>query len=161
MWGFWFLTVEHLKSINHVCQQGKPDLRKVDLFRSVSLTVFAPSVEVLDVVIEADSDGGEAHLSLQPRHQPVVQRPGSLCFDHGADRPEHASVADASHRRLLSLNLGSQIVLEAKTSFYRSRSRKHAAYSNRSVIECDWFFGMMKWTKSSCSVNSAFQSVQN
>lgn len=90
------------------------------MFINVSLTVFAPSVEVLDAVVEADPDGGEAHLSLQPRHQPVVQRPGSLCSDHGADRPEHASVADASHRRLLSLYLGSQIVLEAKTSFYRT-----------------------------------------
>ena len=30
----------------------------------LSLTVLAASVEVLDIVIKADSDGGEAHLSL-------------------------------------------------------------------------------------------------
>lgn len=69
------------------------------------LTFFSTGVEILDVVVEADSDGGEAHLSLQPRHQPVVQRPGPLCSDHGADGPEHAFVADASHRDFLSLNL--------------------------------------------------------
>lgn len=69
------------------------------------LTVFAAGVEVPDGVVEADSDRGEAHLPLQTCHQPVVQRPGPLCPDHGADGAKHASVADAFHRRLLSLNL--------------------------------------------------------
>lgn len=70
------------------------------------LTLFAAGVEVPDAVVEADSDGGEAQLPLQTRHQPVVQGPGPLRPDHGADGAKHASVADAFHRRLLSLNLG-------------------------------------------------------
>lgn len=86
------------------------------------LTVFATGVEIFDIVVEADSDRGEAQLSLQPRHQPVVQRPGPLCSDHGADRPKHPFVADASHRRLLSLNLGSQIALKAKHRLYRTKA---------------------------------------
>lgn len=72
----------------------------------IGLTVFAAGVEVFDVVVEANSDGGEAQLPLQARHQPVVQGPGPLCADHGADGPKHASVADPFHGRLLPLNLG-------------------------------------------------------
>lgn len=83
---------------------------------SQTLTVFATSVEVLDIVVEADSDGGEAQLSLQTSHQPVVQGPGALCSDHGADGPKHTSVADALHGLLLSLNLGSQFVHKSNTN---------------------------------------------
>lgn len=82
-----------------------------------SLTVFSTCVEIFDIVIEADSDGSEAHLSLQTGYQPVVQRLGPLCSDHGADCPKHPSVPDAFHCFLLALNLWSQIVLKAKTGF--------------------------------------------
>lgn len=92
-------------------------LKNLHVLHELPLTVFSTSVEIFDIVVEADSDGGEAQLSLQSCHQPVVQRPGSLCSDHGADRPKHPSVADAPHCRFLSLNLGSQIVFKAKTSF--------------------------------------------
>lgn len=81
------------------------------------LTVFATCVEIFNVVIEADSDGGKAQLSLQPSHQTIIQRLGPFCSDHGADGPKHPSVADVPHCLLLSLNLGSHIVLKVKTSF--------------------------------------------
>lgn len=83
---------------------------------SQTLTVFATSVEIFDIVVETDSDGGEAHLSLQTGHQPVVQGLRPLCSDHGADGPKHTSVTDALHGLLLSLNLGSQFVLKSNTS---------------------------------------------
>lgn len=110
------------------------------------LTVFATSVEIFHIVVEADSDGGEAHLSLQTCHQPVVQRLGPLRSDHGADRPKHASVTDAFHSLLLSLNLGSQFVLKANNHFYTTKCGKPfwlncAALSNRSDL---W---VMKWKK--------------
>lgn len=57
-------------------------------------------------------------MSLQARHQPVIQRPGPLGPDHGADGPKHAPVADALHGLLLSLNLGSQLELKASTKVY-------------------------------------------
>lgn len=79
------------------------------VFQKQLLTVFAPRVEVFDGVVQADSDGGKAELSLQPSHQPVIQRCGPLGPDHGADGPKHPFVADASHCCLLSLNLGSHI----------------------------------------------------
>lgn len=81
-----------------------------NVLESQSLTVFSSCVEVFDVVIEADSDGGKTQLSLQTSHQPVVQRLGSFCSDHGADGPKHPSVPDALHSFLLSLNLGSHII---------------------------------------------------
>lgn len=81
-----------------------------------SLTVFASAVEVLDAVVEANPDGGEAHLSLQSSHQPVVQRLGPLGSDHGADGPEHSSVAYASHCFLLSLDL--QSCTQGQSSLY-------------------------------------------
>lgn len=73
-----------------------------------ALTVFPPGVEILHVVVESYPDGGEAQLPLQTRHQPIVQGPGALGPDHGADGSEHAPVADALHGLLLSLDLGSQ-----------------------------------------------------
>ena len=71
------------------------------------LTVLSACVEIFDIVVEADSDRGEAHLPLQTGHQPVVQRPGALGSDHGGDGAEHPSVPDAFHRLLLPLNLRS------------------------------------------------------
>ena len=76
-----------------------------------ALTVFASCVEALNVVIEADSYGGEGHLSLQAGHQAIIERARPLCPHHGADGPKHAPVANvlgSVHRRLLPLNLNTK-----------------------------------------------------
>lgn len=72
------------------------------------LTVFAAHVEALDVVVEANSYGGEGHLSLKTSDQAVVERARPLRSHHGADGPKHPSVTDAlgsARHRLLSLDL--------------------------------------------------------
>lgn len=106
-------------TVGHLNLQPWYSLISMLLKKPKKLTLFSTSVEISDIIIEANSNGGEAQLSLQPGYQPVIQRPGPLCSDHGADRPKHSSVADVFGciHRLLSLNLGSQIVLKAKTSF--------------------------------------------
>lgn len=55
---------------------------------------FGPfwGVELLDRVVEPDADGGEAHLALQPRHQPAVKASGPLGAHHGAQRAQNAPV---------------------------------------------------------------------
>lgn len=102
-----------------------------------TLTVFPPSVEILHIVIEADPDGGEAQLPLETCNQPIVQGPGALSPDHGADGSEHAPVADALHGLLLSLDLGSQAEVNGSTAIAGGKntqsSRKHAA-KNESVL---------------------------
>lgn len=50
------------------------------------------SVELLHGVIEADTDGGEAHLPLEPCHQPAVEAPGPLRTHHGGDGTKHAPI---------------------------------------------------------------------
>lgn len=82
----------------------------------VSLTVFPSSVEILHVVIEANPDRSEAQLPLKTRHQAIVQGPGALGPDHGADGSEHAPVTDALHGLLLSLDLGSQSKVNASAA---------------------------------------------
>lgn len=92
-----------------------------------TLTVFPPSVEILHIVIEADPDGGEAQLPLETRNQPIVQGPGALSPDHGADGSEHAPVADALHGLLLSLDLGSQAEVNGSTAI--AGGEKHTKFS--------------------------------
>ena len=58
-------------------------------------TLRSPGVDLLHGVIESDSDGGEAHLSVEARHQTAVQAAGPLCPHHGADGPKHTLVAQA------------------------------------------------------------------
>lgn len=55
-------------------------------------TVCSPGVELLHGVIEADTDGGEAHLPLEPCHQPAVEAPGPLRTHHGGDGTKHAPI---------------------------------------------------------------------
>ena len=75
------------------------------------LTFFVAVVEVLDVVVQADPDGGEADLPLQPGDQPVVQGLGAFCLHHGRHGAKHPPVADVLSclHFLLTLNLGSKI----------------------------------------------------
>lgn len=100
----------------------------------IGLTVFAAGVEVLDVVVEADSDGGEAQLPLQARHQPVVQGPGPLCADHGADGPKHASVADPFHGRFLPLNLGGVTICRLKSALQNRGSEGSGLVLAQAVV---------------------------
>lgn len=64
-------------------------------------------------------------MPLETRHQPVVQGPGALGPDHGADGSEHAPVADALHGILLSLDLGSQSELNAQNSQRKNTLTTH------------------------------------
>lgn len=75
------------------------------------LTVSASCVEALNAVVQADSYGGEGHLSLQAGHQTVIEWARPLCPHHGADGPKHAPVADglgSLHCRLLPLDLNTK-----------------------------------------------------
>ena len=65
-------------------------------------------VKLLHGVVEADADRGEAHLSLEAGHQPVVQTPGALRAHHGGDGAEDAPVLyrhNPLHCPRLSLDL--------------------------------------------------------
>lgn len=102
------------------------------------LTVCSPCVEISDIVVEADSDGGEAHLPLQTSYQPVVQRLGPLRSDHGADCAKHPSVTDPLHGFLLSLNLGSRVVLNAKNQEKPSDKMVQCVATQGSIIQGYW-----------------------
>lgn len=75
-------------------------------------------------------------MPLQTRHQPVVQGPGPLRPDHGADGPKHASVADAFHRRLLSLNLGGWGVGGGVTVCSQGQNQRSKRRFMRDLIVC-------------------------
>lgn len=62
-------------------------------------------VELLDGVVEADADGGEAHLALQAGHQPVVEAAGALVAHHGENGAQHPAVLGAPGRLVLPLDL--------------------------------------------------------
>lgn len=62
-------------------------------------------VELLDGVVEADADGGEAHLALQAGHQPVVGAAGALVAHHGENGAQHPAVLGAPGRLVLPLDL--------------------------------------------------------
>jgi hypothetical protein len=71
-----------------------------------ALTVRAlGGVELLDRVVEADADGGEAHLALQAGHQPAVEAAGTLGAHHGQYCTQHSAVLHALGRGL-PLDLG-------------------------------------------------------
>ena len=55
-------------------------------------TLRSPAVDLLYGVVQADADGGEAHLPLQPRRQPTVQTPRALGFHNGEDGAKRTSV---------------------------------------------------------------------
>lgn len=59
---------------------------------SSTLTLRALGVELLDRVVEADADRGEAHLALQAGHQPIVEAAGALGAHHGEDGAQHTTV---------------------------------------------------------------------
>ena len=49
-------------------------------------------VELLDRVVEANADGGKAHLAVEAGDQPVVGAAGALGAHHGQDGAQHAAV---------------------------------------------------------------------
>lgn len=151
MWGFWFVD-----SKSFCVTKDKVWFFKLYISKpSQTLTVFATSVEIFDIVVETDSDGGEAHLSLQTGHQPVVQGLRPLCSDHGADGPKHTSVTDALHGLLLSLNLGSQFVLKSNTSL--TEQIIEDLFATEVLLIYGWWSGQ-SW-KSVCSVNSCQRHI--
>ena len=90
--------------------QKKQKKNRYDVSMNVYLefpvrTLWSPGVDLLHGVVESDPDGGEAHLSLEPRHQAAVQAAGPLRPHHGADGPEHAPVALAPGGLWFSLDL--------------------------------------------------------
>lgn len=55
-------------------------------------TFWSTGVELLHGVIQADAHWGKAHLSLQPRHQSIVQTPRALSLHHREHGPKHTFV---------------------------------------------------------------------
>lgn len=74
-----------------------------------SRTFRASGVELLHCVVQADADGGEAHLPVQPGHQAAVKAAGALGPHHGEDGAEHASV---SHLLAVERGFGFTLNLE-------------------------------------------------
>ena len=62
------------------------------LWPSSTLTLRALGVELFDRVVEADADGGEAHLALQAGDQPFIEAAGALGAHHGHDGAQHPAV---------------------------------------------------------------------
>lgn len=82
-----------LLTLYGLSQSGKDHfLNSLSVWHIWTPTVWPACVELLHGVIQADADWGEAHLSVQPRHQPAVKTPGTLGLHHGEDGPENASV---------------------------------------------------------------------
>lgn len=59
---------------------------------AVSHTFWPAGVELFHGVVQADPDRGEAHLSVQPRHQTAVKTPRTLGLHHGDNGAEHTPV---------------------------------------------------------------------
>ena len=69
------------------------------LWPSSTLTLRALGVELLDGVVEADADGGEAHLALQAGDQPAVEAAEALGAHHGQDGAQHPAVLGTPGRQ--------------------------------------------------------------
>lgn len=77
--------------------------------RVLALTVRSfGGVELLDRVVEANSNGGKTHLAMQASDQPAVGAAGTLCAHHSQDGTEHAAVLHALHSWVLPLDLGNK-----------------------------------------------------
>lgn len=72
----------------------------------LALTVCSfGGVELFDRVVEANSNGGKAHLAVQAGNQPAVGAAGPLGAHHGQDGTQHAAVLHALRPWILPLNL--------------------------------------------------------
>lgn len=72
----------------------------------LALTVLSfGSVELFDGVVEANSNGGKAHLTMQASNQPAVGAAGTLSAHHGQDGTQHAAVLYILRPWILPLNL--------------------------------------------------------
>lgn len=77
--------------------------------RVLALTVRSlGGVELLDRVVEANSNGGKAHLAMQASDQSAVGAAGTLCAHHSQDGTQHAAVLHALCPWVLPLDLGNK-----------------------------------------------------
>lgn len=102
---------------------------------ALSHTLWPSAVELLHGVIQADADGGEAHLSVQSGHQSAVQTPRALRLHHSVDGTKHTSVPV-----LLDLQWGSAFTLDLK--WHKCTRNIEFIHSCRSL--------MMSWRSAGC-----------
>lgn len=69
------------------------------------LTIFLRGVELLDGVIQADPEGGEADLPLQACGEPAVQFHGPFSLCQRGDSPQDALIPNAAGGRAFALDL--------------------------------------------------------
>lgn len=89
-------------------------------FTVLSHTFWASGVELFHGVVQANPDRGEAHLSVQPRHQTAVKTPRALGLHHGDNGAEDTPV---SHSLAAQQRLGFALDLKYHTGTAEKRAQ--------------------------------------